>query len=242
MAISLQERTSRRSKAVAIAAVLVVAGCDHTTAHNLDDTGWQRAAAAAGHNTGHAWTDASPATRTIVVTLLETHNMTDTRPAPGTAMQLNDRCPWPERRGLLAVVVRTDGCGHVYPVHGLGRNEVVVHVSLDPLEREGGPAILPNGLPWSCVVTLDCLDPITDDTVWPPGTTEVDPDDDRDDYVRGVENAGHDLTAGRPHEAHNDPAQWAEKSTDYRRGYNTRYTEGPAVVDHGEFDAWVNRH
>jgi hypothetical protein len=46
----------------------------------------------------------------------------------------------------------------VYPVHGLGRDEVVVHVSEDPLERPSGPAMLANGLPWSCVVTVDCLD------------------------------------------------------------------------------------
>jgi hypothetical protein len=81
---------------------------------------------------------------------------------PGTACVLNDGCPWPERRGLLAVVVNAEGAEHQYPVHGLTKNEVVVHISEDPLERPNGAAMLPNGVPWSCVVTRDCLTPLAD--------------------------------------------------------------------------------
>lgn len=85
------------------------------------------------------------------------------RPKPGTLGTLNDRCAWPERRGLLAHVVGTWDAEHEYPVAGLGPNEVIVFISEDPLERLTGPPMLANGRPWSCVVQIDALDmPTTD--------------------------------------------------------------------------------
>lgn len=78
----------------------------------------------------------------------------------GTVGHFNARCPWPERRGCLVTVMGITDAQHVYPVNGLGKDDVVVHVSEDPLERPGGPAILPNGLPWSCVTSVDTIDVI----------------------------------------------------------------------------------
>jgi hypothetical protein len=83
--------------------------------------------------------------------------MTAARPAPGTTATLNDRCVWPERRGLLCIVLDTTGAEHQYPVSGLGDNEVIVLVNADPL---GPTSRLANGQPWSCCTSIDSLDVI----------------------------------------------------------------------------------
>lgn len=77
-----------------------------------------------------------------------------------TRYVLNDRCPWPERRGLEATVVDTTGCGHRYPVHGVRPQDVVVFIEVDPI---GNAHELPNGEWWSCVVERDDLTPIEED-------------------------------------------------------------------------------
>ena len=84
--------------------------------------------------------------------------MTAARPKPGTLMTVNDRCPWPERVGSLAVVVDTTGSEHVYPVSKLPDDEVIVLVNADILGRR--PALLPNGRPWSCCMPIAALDDI----------------------------------------------------------------------------------
>ncbi len=88
---------------------------------------------------------------------------------PGTVCKINDRSPWPERRGLTAVVVDTRGAEHEYPVHGLGRDEVIVLINADPLSP---PLVnadpfsppwqkqLPNGHQWSCCINKRSLDVI----------------------------------------------------------------------------------
>ena len=80
------------------------------------------------------------------------------RPAAGTRVRLS-RVGWPERRGLVATVVDTAGAEAVYPVHGLQRSEVIVHLEHDPLAHGRGPIHrLANGEPWSCVVHLPDVD------------------------------------------------------------------------------------
>ena len=78
---------------------------------------------------------------------------------PGTTVRLNRHCPWPQRRGVLAVVVNTEGAENKYPVHGLGSNEVVVRIDEDPIAMLQ-PFTLTNGEVWSCVVPLTALDPV----------------------------------------------------------------------------------
>lgn len=81
--------------------------------------------------------------------------MTTTRPTPGTIARLNDRCLWPERRGLLCIVVDTTGAEHQYPVSSLPEHEVIVLVNADPL---GPTSRLANGHPWSCCIGVAALD------------------------------------------------------------------------------------
>lgn len=83
--------------------------------------------------------------------------MTGARPAAGTTALLNDRCPWPERRGLLCIVVDTTGAEHQYPAHQVPDDEVIVLVNADPL---GPTSRLANGQPWSCCIGIDALDVI----------------------------------------------------------------------------------
>lgn len=77
---------------------------------------------------------------------------------PGTIVCLNGQCAWPERRGMLATVVNTAGAEKVYPVHGLGPTEVIIHIPGDPLLRPHGADALTNGEVWSCAVPIACLD------------------------------------------------------------------------------------
>lgn len=62
--------------------------------------------------------------------------------------------PWPEREGLTCTIVeRPPGrAGNVYPWPGLGKNEVVIRISDDPI----GAAW--NG--WSCVLNRRLLEPL----------------------------------------------------------------------------------
>jgi len=68
---------------------------------------------------------------------------------------LNQHCSWPERWGLRAHVVDTKGAEHIYPVHGMSRNEVIVFIPDDPLGRGD---LLVNGQRWSCVTSRRSID------------------------------------------------------------------------------------
>jgi hypothetical protein len=68
----MSETANRTRKAYAIAQALATAGCDANTARVMDNKGWQAATKAAAKLHNARWTDASHATRTFVVEMLET--------------------------------------------------------------------------------------------------------------------------------------------------------------------------
>lgn len=67
---------------------------------------------------------------------------------PGNRIRLTETCPWPERVGLLGVIATPpDDYGDIYPVHGLGRGEVIVLLDEDPFDHP------PIARWWTCVLS-----------------------------------------------------------------------------------------
>ena len=72
-------------------------------------------------------------------------------------IRLNDGCPWPERRGCTGTIAVPPASEfNRYPVHGLGKNEVIVLLDDDPFG-------LPPARWWSCVVDGRHIDYIPTD-------------------------------------------------------------------------------
>jgi len=69
---------------------------------------------------------------------------------------MNDRCPWPERVGATGRIASPPpDYGDIYPVHGLGKHEVIVLLDDDPLQPGRDDW-------WSCVTRRDAIDVMTD--------------------------------------------------------------------------------
>ena len=76
-------------------------------------------------------------------------------PTTGSWVRILPSCPWPERRGLNALVVTDNLRADVYPRHGLGKNEAIVRIASDPLDPTGHYS----DRPWTCVIDARHLAP-----------------------------------------------------------------------------------
>lgn len=67
--------------------------------------------------------------------------------------------PWPERIGARGFIrYPTTSEAKVYPFHGLGRDEVVVLLDDDPIDRGRSNAAQAD---WSCVMPVSAVEVVT---------------------------------------------------------------------------------
>ena len=75
----------------------------------------------------------------------------------GARIRLTASCPWPERVGLTGVIATPPDGYDLYPVAGLGHDQVLVLLDEDPFER---PNLTSHDW-WTCVLNRRSVEAVT---------------------------------------------------------------------------------